>query len=827
MSLTLCAGAVYGNDSKLVADPYRAVRNKGWDPATVVNRTYWQLLVSGTKAITGMDFYKDGGRYIYNSISMGLAGKAPITKINYYLRLLTVRQIEIYAENDENLALEAKFSAKAFEPGMEFHNLKALNDQDNLSTFFASGNMNDVKTQLQPITAAIDVRLKKSAKIKRIVIKHGAHENAGLLKDVKTQTMNNGQWQNVPCQTRKLSRREMELLFDPPAESDNFRLVGTSMPFTLKFNEKNLPEKEHLKTHPFYMHAFIRANRGDFFSMHKENFDRKSFEKFMNDYKQTHLGFDLPEWDSNIKTIYNNPYLRSLAPEYLRSYKTKDEGVEAWQKFFDFEKNLLFDDVLAHSGGISTAQYGPAFGAKTALLQTSGILFTLPVRSMLMAVRGGARQFNVPWAHYQSCIYLAHPTPEMPYQGKATSQLRREMFTSYYMGTNFHQLEAGHSVMWMYDKNHKPVISPKGKVYQELYQWNKTDKGKRGESYTPFLFLADYNHGHSGRHGWGGRYEFKTWDNIPFDDGDYMHEHFVRTVDKFLPCNVTGYTFEPPYSNNIRNSRIGDICDIFFANPPQHNGAIMKKHIEKYPVVFLLGIISFNEKLVKRLKDYVKEGGTLVVNAAQCEGLLGNPEFLGIKVIKDKMTPTILTRTYHASSCKDVKEKCRTHLMHIKFVGAKVVRKDRDTQLPLLTKYNYGKGHVLVTTPYFMLLENKKTANPLIEELLAELQREVLPVQIRGNIQFLLNKITPEHWKIILINNEGIIKPARGWATCDYRYISDVVLTAPGNIDAKEILEDSKQDITKSKNKTVISLKVKPGEIKIIDIKGLKLPGCN
>ncbi len=49
---------------------------------------------------------------------------------------------------------------------------------------------------------------------------------------------------------------------------------------------------------------------------------------------------------------------------------------------------------------------------------------------MLMALRGAGQFGNIPWIHYQSCIWGGeHPMPGTLY-GKAPGQLRREMFAA-------------------------------------------------------------------------------------------------------------------------------------------------------------------------------------------------------------------------------------------------------------------------------------------------------------------------------------------------------------------------------------------------------------
>ncbi len=813
---------------KLVANPKRAIKNNTWKPAKVAGRDYWQLLNSSLDKVmpelADMDFFKNGGRYIRGSFSKRTGGKALITKENIITRTLALREIKILTPDGKNLSPEAKFSAKTTEEGTVFRNTGALNDNDDWTTFVAKGFRGNARIKFKPLKITLQAKFGKPHTIAKLVIEHGAFKDAGRIRNITLQTMESGKLRKVPCKIKEITTRKLEITPDKPVRTAEFNLAINGWPFLLKLNPELLQEADYLKTHPFYLQAFIRANRGDIFSLTPENFDTASFEKFIKEYKNTHLGFYMPEWDSNITGMLGKPYTARYMPDYMKNYKTREEGRKAFEKFFKMQQKLQFNEIFPHSGNISTVQYAPAWGVKTIGLQLSGMNSNLPVRSMMMAMRGGARQFgNIPWKHYQAFFSsYGHPNMNQPDNGKAHSQVRRELFTGYYMGTNFHQPEGARNALLKNttDNGTKVVkLSPNGKNYRELYLWSKNPEGARGESYTPILFLVDYNHGHNGRHGWGGNLQFKCWHTILFKDGDYMHENFLRTVDKFIDSGggITQVQ-TPPYSPNIRNSKIGDICDLFFANPPQYNGSIKPEHLKKYPVVVLLGEIKYNPTLIENLKDYVKNGGTLVINAAQCTGAMNDPKFLGLKVIDGKRLRDLVRWTELSPQTARMSSKRELYnIVPVKLDGAKVLKTAPRAKVPLLTKFNYGKGNVLVTTPYYMLLQKKQIAHPMIEELLVDLQRELLPVQISGDVQFLLNKISPDHWKIVLINNKGIMKHPLSREVPVSNYAADVTLTAPTRTKLKKVLGKSPISVKDYKDRTVASLKIQPGKISVID----------
>ena len=113
--------------------------------------------------------------------------------------------------------------------------------------------------------------------------------------------------------------------------------------------------------------------------------------------------------------------------------------------------------------------------------------------------------------------------------------------------------------------------------------------------------------------------------------------------------------------------------------------------------------------------------------------------------------------------------------------------------------------------------------NPFIEELLLALQREVLPVQVEGSVcQFLMNKISDNHWKVILINNAGVIK--HPFAETEYQikqYTASVSIVAPEGASAAEILTGAKVTASPRHGKieqTVFALDVPPGSVQVLDI---------
>ena len=218
----------------------------------------------------------------------------------------------------------------------------------------------------------------------------------------------------------------------------------------------------------------------------------------------------------------------------------------------------------------------------------------------------------------------------------------------------------------------------------------------------------------------------------------------------------------------------------------------------------MMGDIRMTDPLVKRLKTYVKEGGTLVINSAQCKGQMADPELLGLAVGKEKIAEDDM------------------EIMPVSLKTAEVVMKSAKGT-PLVTRNKYGKGNVLVTTPRYMLMKDKKEPCPLIETLLAKLQDETLPIKFDGNCQFMLNKVSPDNWRAVIMNNEGVIKHGgrseTHFLSC---YDAPVMLDAPAGVKAKEVFANAALDVKEAGGRTKVKIVVPAGQVRVVEFTGMK-----
>ncbi len=98
---------------------------------------------------------------------------------------------------------------------------------------------------------------------------------------------------------------------------------------------------------------------------------------------------------------------------------------------------------------------------------------------------------------------------------------------------------------------------------------------------------------------------------------------------------------------------------------------------------------------------------------------------------------------------------------------------------PLITENSVGKGHVILTTPRWMMTRDG-WAVPLQPHLALHVASGLLPVSVRGNVEYTINK-TAKGWLVGLLNNRGVHKMAHAQAVVRHEEDADVEVFYRGN----------------------------------------------
>ena len=234
-----------------------------------------------------------------------------------------------------------------------------------------------------------------------------------------------------------------------------------------------------------------------------------------------------------------------------------------------------------------------------------------------------------------------------------------------------------------------------------------------------------------------------------------------------------------------------------------------RRIIPAYKAAIMVGKFEPNPGMAEILVDYVRNGGTLVINTQQLDG--GYPrEFTGVELTGE----TLDSGDYV--------------LDQVKLAGAKVIRADAAGN-PLFTRNAFGKGSVIVTTPRMLIPKSKqdwikfrddalsgKSKFEHIEALLELLCAEFVPVNVEGDIGFGLNKNSTGWW-LYLFNHKGVMKLAGQAEWFDQERTAKVKIDL-SRLNIKSVKELRGGEMIPLANNT-LTMNIAAGDFKILELK--------
>ena len=211
------------------------------------------------------------------------------------------------------------------------------------------------------------------------------------------------------------------------------------------------------------------------------------------------------------------------------------------------------------------------------------------------------------------------------------------------------------------------------------------------------------------------------------------------------------------------NGYFGDIFDVIVTSPTRTDC------LSAYPAVFCVGDTRLDAKWSNALRKYVQDGGTLVINAEQVAPGM-DEEFLGGKLSGTTKEATVILA---GDEKQKIVESLFPYALLTPSTGKPVAVTDAGDPIALVNEV--GKGRVILTTPSYLMGHD---AAPLayMARLLLQVTSGLLPVQVRGNVEYSVN-LHPRGYVITLSNNEGIVKSSHAAAKMDPKRTSHVVLS--------------------------------------------------
>ncbi len=549
----------------------------------------------------------------------------------------------------------------------------------------------------------------------------------------------------------------------------------------------------------FYAHTNFRTDAAPY--------NPQTYQQFLQKYDERFLGHIISEWGH---AMLNSPDWLKAAPTDRK--EAHDLLKAMWLR--SCQQRMMQDAdgkmrILSWVGYENFDHYGAEWGAHTLATELGE---NVPHANRSLAfIRGAARQYQLPWmADYSSWFYsrMGKPNGDIP-RGHSDSLCRRIAYVSYMAGANFFNQE---NIHFGYKSNDNYVanlagnLTPMGKMLDEWY--NTVSGIDRGIPYTPVAVLQDYYHGM-------GRSPVKRWGKFELNDSDHMQE---QTLYQFFP-NPAGFT--PGIGDQfaeqqfLTNTPMGDVADVLLPNAPSKE--IEQELIDRYSVVLLSGEMQLSPQLTQRLEQFVRQGGSLVVNAVHFNAPWSK-----------EFTPQTLNspqRTASTALCRLSQKTFDSKPFSYVLLDAKnqqvvaSTNEPRQAQTPLVLMKRIGQGRLFtVAVPY--TLDSEKKLLPFYTHFLAGIVKSTLPVQVEGNIQYLFNK-NQSGWVVTLVNNRGFYKLARGSERIDPQFTQTVKLRFPTTqrqATAHELIGKTALTIEHGRETNSLNVEVAPGEVKIIQL---------
>lgn len=543
------------------------------------------------------------------------------------------------------------------------------------------------------------------------------------------------------------------------------------------------------------------------------------------DFREQFLGWVSGEsvgyvWDQSPTHLKITPQMSRR--ELMEAHRSFYTGAleRKWSGMFQTPNTGAMWDKLIPAQSTSSTAYAHAlgeWGTRLIGVETAAVQPSFAMR--LAFTRGAARQYGGNFLYYHAPNFGDSATTFTRVQnfagpdnffhsrygatmGPSLSWYRKSYYFYYMAGASAIYLEQGQDQFFKPGPGEHPFqLNPLGRITDEFMRFAEKHPD-RGTAYTPIAMLLDPAHG---------------WDMT-----DYPHWPFgVSQIDKsdralrelfgaaYYPALVT--EGEPATGDRQAYvaSVFGDIFDVLVASETR------KETIDAYRALVVGGRVEWSPAWSKRLEDYVRKGGVLVVNSAQAKGL--SDELLGVRITGEKAEAD-------EASClspNEVGTDLRGQVFRYDRVEA---RKDAQVLIksqtgdPLVTINKVGRGKVVFVALPDLLGEDERMP-PFVAHLLAHLCSDATPVQVLGEVEYMVNR-TERGWVVTLLNNKGVLKPQQGLAQVDRSQRVEVSLSLRGKgiEQAREWTEDKRLDISRESGQMSVKLNIAPGGVQIVEL---------
>lgn len=530
-----------------------------------------------------------------------------------------------------------------------------------------------------------------------------------------------------------------------------------------------------------------------------------------------HAGAPIGEQGQALFTRYRDRYVGSISGESLGYFYPQPDAMQAATAAAATRRELVaaFSPVtLAENAAKYRAVFGRDVDANPyedviSCMSVGNIAFTplcfdwgariggyessaatasvLPMRMAFM--RGLSRQHGRMFGTYRSCNFGdsstifsnggSYHTPQAifdnyysVFSGAGMTWYKFDIWQQYMAGSAFFYHEQGFDEFWkpggLTAAGIKPVqLSPKGKLVDRFLRVTAANSD-RGTPYTPVAFLVDYAHGWEPAPFWPN--SFKNWhqneEKFRFGPHEKMLEQYFWTAyhpigpESEKPMTGTNEVYVPGV--------FGDMFDVIAAYPDVNKW----QTIDSYPVVIVAGEIELTEAEGERLAQYMQRGGTLLVADAHLTG----PGLARLQLPATSEPGEGTSYAWHLQGelqgaldpLAAPGRNRETPAFRFRPIDIADGRAIAETEAGVFcAAFDRGEGRlVYLSVPHGLTISQQ--AHPVLPQLFAHLTRGLMPVQVTGDVEWMLNR-TADGWLVTLLNPAGQEKPQHGITPTDYR----------------------------------------------------------
>jgi hypothetical protein len=490
-----------------------------------------------------------------------------------------------------------------------------------------------------------------------------------------------------------------------------------------------------------------------------------------------------------------------------------------WRETFKTETGPLWNKLIPAQSTSSTsfAHALTQWGVNLLGMETAAVM---PMTGMRIAfTRGAVRQFGGAFLYYHAPNFGDTATtftntqnfagPDHFYHsrygasmGPSLSWYRKNYYLYYMAGASAIYIEQGFDQFFKPGPGEHPYqLNPLGRITDEFVRFAEKHPD-RGTPYTPVAFLLDPAHG----------FEMTDYPHWPFevsqiDRGDRaLRELFgVAYYPGLVVEGEPAIADRQPFVSGV----FGDIFDVLTAADGEDTR--IKSLLPSYRAVVAGARIEWSAEWIKRLEEYVRNGGTVVINAAQINKV---PEqFSGVRLRND-------TGEAHNARClaqgeepQDLKGQIfRYEKIDLKGANAFITTLGGE---PLVTVNKVGKGNVVFAAVADLLGEDERIT-PFAAHMLAHVFADAVPVKVTGDVEYLINR-TANGWVVTMLNNNGVFKTQQGMAQVDRNAYVNVTIALTGQ-QIKSAVEWTSETPVKVEGGSV-SVRIAPGSLAIVELR--------